>query len=286
MVAGIRAAVAAAYNYPRDLRKGPAMKEQLLGTTLPVLSISLDPGESVVAETGEFSWMTDSIQMSTGTSGGGREARGWGEQSRGAGGQELMGALKRAAGGSSLLSTYTAKGAAGTIAFASKLPGSILGVDIGSGADYLVHRHGFLAGTPGIEISAGFQQSFSAGIFAGEGFVLQRVGGGGRAWIELAGEVVSYNLAAGESLRVHPGHVGMFTASVSFQVMRVPGIANRYFGGDEHHFAVLSGPGSVWLQSMPLPVLAAALAPFLPQAQGQGLGGGPQSVEELRSFTR
>jgi uncharacterized protein (TIGR00266 family) len=233
------------------------MKEQLLGTTLPVLSISLDAGESVVAETGEFSWMTDSIQMSTGMGGG-------------VGGHGVMGALKRAVGGSSLfLSTYTATDSPGTIAFASKLPGSILGVDIGSGAEYLVHRHGFLAGTPGIQISAGFQQSFTAGIFAGEGFVLQRVGGQGRAWIELAGEVVTYNLAPGESLRVHPGHVGMFTTSVSFQVVRVPGIANRYFGGDEHHFAVLSGPGSVWLQSMPLPVLAAALAPYLPQPQAQ-----------------
>jgi uncharacterized protein (AIM24 family) len=298
------------------------MKEQLLGTTLPVLSISLDPGESVVAEAGEFSWMTDSIQMSTGMSGGGRSAgagaargraqrgggrgargrdkqsagagqaergggtsraRGWGERSGGAGGHGVMGALKRATGGSSLfLSTYTAKDAAGVIAFASKLPGSILSVEIGSQrgggreargreehSEYLVHRHGFLAGTPGIEISAGFQQSFSAGIFAGEGFVLQRIGGQGRAWIELAGEVVTYNLAPGESLRAHPGHVGMFTASVSFQVMRVPGITNRYFGGDEHHFAVLSGPGLVWLQSMPMPVLAASLAPYLPQAQAQ-----------------
>jgi uncharacterized protein (AIM24 family) len=135
-----------------------------------------------------------------------------------------------------------------------------------------VHRHGFLAGTPGIEISTGFRQPFSAGIFAGEDFVLQRVGGRGRAWIGLAGEVVSYDLAAGESLRVHPGHVGMFTASASFQVMRVPGITNRYFGGDVHHFAVLSGPGSVWLQSMPLPVLAAALAPFLPRAQAHSSG--------------
>jgi uncharacterized protein (AIM24 family) len=81
--------------------------------------------------------------------------------------------------------------------------------------------------------------------------------------------VVTYSLAPGESLRVHPGHVGMFTASVSFQVMRVPGIVNRYFGGDAHHFAVLSGPGSVWLQSMPMPVLAASLAPYLPQAQAQ-----------------
>jgi uncharacterized protein (AIM24 family) len=134
-----------------------------------------------------------------------------------------------------------------------------------------VHRHGFLAGTPGIQISAGFEQSFSAGIFATEGFVLRHVGGEGRAWIELAGEVVGYDLAAGESLRVHPGHVGMFTASVSFQVVRVPGITNRYFGGDAHHFAVLSGPGSVWLQSMPLPVLAAALAPFLSSAVGKDI---------------
>jgi uncharacterized protein (AIM24 family) len=215
------------------------MEEQLLGSTLPVLSICLDPVESVVAEAGEFSWMTDSIQMSTGM------------------------------GGSALfLSSYTATDSAGTIAFAAKLPGSILGIDVGPQHEYLVHRHGFLAGTAGTEISAGFQQSFSAGIFGGEGFVLQRVAGQGRAWIELAGEVVRYDLAAGQSLRAHPGHVGMFTASVSFQVMRVPGVTNRHFGGDAHHFAVLSGPGAVWLQSMPVPVLAASLAPYLPQAQG------------------
>ena len=157
MVAGIRDRAAEALNthvtFTRPER--PAMKEQLLGTTLPVLSISLESGESVVAETGEFSWMTDSIQMSTGACVGGR-------------------------------STYTAKDAAGVIAFASKLPGNILGAGVSPQNEYLVHRHGFLAGTPGIEISAGFQQSFSAGIFAGEGFVLQRVGGQGRAWIGLA----------------------------------------------------------------------------------------------------
>jgi uncharacterized protein (AIM24 family) len=209
------------------------MEEQVLGTTLPVLSVCLSPGESVVAEAGEFSWMTDSIQMSTGT-----------------------------------LSTYTATDSAGTIAFAAKLPGSILGIDIGPQHEYLVHRRGFLAGTAGIAVSAGFQQSFSSGIFGGEDLVLQRVAGQGRAWIELSGEVVSYDLAAGQSLRAHPGHVGMFTSSVSFQVMRVPGVTNRYFGGDTHHFAVLSGPGAVWLQSMPVPVLAASLAPYLPTAQG------------------
>ena len=232
------------------------MKDQIIGSTLPVLEVSLDPGEAVIADVGEFSWMTDSIQMSTGMGGG-------------VGGQGIMGAIKRVAGGSSLLfSTYTAQGSAGMIAFAAKLPGSILPVDIGRGADYMVHRRGFLAGTTGIQLSAGFQQSFTAGIFGGEGFILQRVGGQGRAWVELSGEVVSYELSPGESLRVHPGHIGMFEASVSFQVMRVQGIANRYFGGDSHHFGVLSGPGKVWLQSMPLPMLAASLAPYLQTDQG------------------
>jgi len=187
------------------------MQEQIQGTTMPVLSILLNPGESVVAEAGEFSWMTDTIQMSTGM-GGGMAGRG------------LMGALKRAAGGATLMmSTYTAQGGPGTISFAAKMPGSILPVDVGPGAEFMVHRHGFLAGTPGIQLTAGFQQSFRAGIFAGEGFILQRAGGQGRMWTELSGEVVP--------------------------------------------FAVLSGPGTVWLQSMPLPLLAASLAPYLPDGQ-------------------
>src|ERR1700730_2672337 len=173
------------------------MEHQILGTTMPVLSVSLSGGESVVAEVGEFSWMTDSIQMSTGIGGGG-------------GGQGLMGALKRKSGGGTLLmSTYTAQGAPGVIAFASKMPGSILPIEVGSGHEYMAHRHGFLAGTPGIQISAGFQQSFSAGVFGGDGFILQRIGGQGQAWVELAGEVVRYELAPGQSLRVHPGQVGM-----------------------------------------------------------------------------
>jgi uncharacterized protein (TIGR00266 family) len=233
------------------------MKDEILGTTMPVLSVSLDGGESVVAEVGEFSWMTDSIQMSTGMGGG-------------VGGQGLMGALKRKMGGGTLLmSTYTAQGAPGVIAFAAKVPGSILPVDVGSGREYMVHRHGFLAGTPGVQISAGFQQSFTAGVFGGEGFILQRIGGHGRAWAELDGEVVRHELASGQSLRVHPGHIGMFEASVAFQVVRVQGIANRYFGGDSHHFGVLSGPGTVWLQSMPVSILAASLAPFLGEGRGK-----------------
>ena len=165
------------------------------------------------------------------------------------------------------MSIYTAQGAPGTISFAAKVSGSILPLDVYPGTEYMVHRHGFLAGTPGIEVSAGFQQSLHAGIFAGEGFVLHRIGGQGRAWAELSGQVIPHELAPGQSLRVHPGHVGLFQTSVSFQVVRVPGIANRYFGEDAHYFAELSGPGTVWLQSMPLPQLAASLVPYTPAAR-------------------
>jgi uncharacterized protein (TIGR00266 family) len=227
------------------------MQDRVQGTVMPVLEITLEAGESVVSEVGEFSWMSDAIELSTGTGGG-------------VGGQGVVGALKRMAGGSSfLLNTFTAQGGTGMVAFAAKLPGKIVPVEVTPGAELLAHRHGFMAGTPGVEISVALQQTFRGGIFGGEGFLLQRLAGNGRAWIELSGEVLAYDLAAGQTLRVHPGHVGLFEASVRFEVVRVPGLANRYLGDDGHHFVVLTGPGRVHLQSMPLPILAGALRPYL-----------------------
>jgi uncharacterized protein (AIM24 family) len=220
------------------------VEERLAGTIVPVLSISLDPGESIVAQAGEFSWMSDSIQMTAG-----------GVAGDGVAGDDPD--LRHDGAATAPLSTFTARGGTGTISFACKLPGSMLAVDVGPGSEYLVHRHGFVAGTPDIEVRAGFRQAFSAGIYAAAGFGLQHVSGAGRAWIEFAGEVITFDLAAGESLRALPGHVGMFTTSVTFTLTRVPGIANRYFGPEAHHFAVLSGPGQVWLQSMPSPALTA-----------------------------
>ena len=207
------------------------MEERLAGAIVPVLSISLDPGESIVAPAGEFSWMTDTIQMTSGPAGRGDES------------------------GGPPLSAFTAKGSPGTIAFACKLPGGMRGIDVQPGAGYLVHRGGFVAATPGVVVRPGYRQSFSAGIYARGGFGLEHIDGAGRAWIEFRGDVVRHDLGAGESLRAHPGHVGMFAASVAFTLTKVPGIANRYFGPEAHHFAVLSGPGPVWLQSMTLPAL-------------------------------
>jgi uncharacterized protein (AIM24 family) len=223
------------------------MQAEIKGTTMPILQVSLDQGEEVVSTHGELAWMTASISMSQTASTGG------------AGG--FMQGLKRIAGGGGLfLTRYQGPGA---ITFAAKLPGHIMPVDIEPGQAYFVHRHGWLCGTSGVSASVGFQQTFRGGIYGGDGFLLQKLEGSGRAWIELSGELTSYELPPGQPLLVHPGHVGMFEGSVQFQVTRLRGIANMMFGDDGFHVVVLTGPGRVWLQSMPLVVLAHALSPYL-----------------------
>lgn len=226
------------------------MEHKIIGTTMPVLEMRLGPGESVVAEAGELSWMTSAITLRTSTQLGG--------------GGGIFGVLKRAVGGGTLFMTeYRAEGAAGLVAFATKVPGQILPVQVQPGQTYLVHRHGFLCATLGIELSAGFQRTLGAGIFGGNGFILQRLGGQAQAWVELDGEVVTYQLGANDTLRVHPGHVGMLEEQVRFDITTVPGIRNKLFGGDGLFLAALTGPGRVWLQSLPLPNLAHALSPYL-----------------------
>jgi len=227
------------------------MQHEVIGSTMPVLEIHLDPNESVIAVSGELSWMSASINMHTATSHGG--------------GGGLFGALKRAVSGGSLFMTeYTAQGTAGTVAFAAKIPGHIVPVTLAPGQEYMIHRHGFLCGTSDSVLTVGFQQSLGAGVFGGDGFILQRLSGASQAWIELGGEVVTYDLAAGESLRVHPGHVGMFESQVSFEITRIKGIRNMLFGGDGIFLAQLTGPGRIWLQTLTLSNLAHALSPYLP----------------------
>jgi uncharacterized protein (AIM24 family) len=174
------------------------------------------------------------------------------------------------------LTRYQAQGGQGMIAFAAKLPGRIFPVEIAPGKTYLVHRHGWVCGTEGVAASIALQQTFKGGLWGGEGFILQKLDGQGQAWIELSGEITTYTLAAGQSLLVHPGHVGLFEDTVSFTVVRLPGIANRVFGSDGHHLVQLTGPGSIWLQSMPIAVLAQAVEPYLPDdhpAADAGIGG-------------
>lgn len=237
------------------------MDHRIVGTTMPVLEMMLEPGERIVSVAGELSWMTSAIDLQTST------------QMAGSGG--MFGALKRAAGGATFFMTeYSARGDSGMVAFATKVPGSILPIQVQPNRGYLIHRHGFLCATPGVELSIGFQQSLGAGIFGGEGFRLQRLNGSCDAWIELSGEVVIYDLKPGETLRVHPGHVGMFEEGVSFEITRIKGIKNMLFGADGIFLAALTGPGKVWLQSLPLSNLAHALSHYLVAGEGRTAAAG------------
>lgn len=222
------------------------MDHRIQGTLLPVLEIILEDGESIVAQSGELSWISDSINLHPTASG-------------------LGGAFSRMLSGQHfLLTEYKAQGKQGMVAFAAKLPGNFVPLDL-TGNSYFSHRHGFVAGEKSVSLSVGFQKSFAAGLFGGDGYVLQKISGRGRAWVELSGELIAYDLKEGEHLRVHPGHVGIFDDSINFSLTTVPGIANKLFGEEGLFLARLSGPGRVWLQSMPLVNLALALSDYLPK---------------------
>jgi len=234
------------------------MQAEIKGTTMPVLEVTLLAGEQVISTHGELSWMTPNIRMSQHMGTGPAGQRGGG----------LMQGLKRVVGGGGMFLThYEANQGPGMVTFAAKLPGHIKPIDVTPGQAYFVHRHGWLCGTPGITPSVGLQQTFRGGMWGGDGFVLQKLEGQGRAWIELSGELVHYTLSPGQTLMVHPGHVGLFEGSVQFAITQVPGVSNVLFGGDGFHLVALTGPGQIWLQSMPLPILAHGLQPYLGQQE-------------------
>lgn len=242
------------------------MHSKIIGTTLPVLEIQLDAGDRVVGIPDQLSWMSGDVAMTTTTGGGG------------AGG--LLGLVSRAVSGGGLFMTeFHAERGAGNVAFATKLPGSILEIEVAPERNYIVHRHGFICGTPGIEVSTAFQNKLGGAIFGGEGLILQKLSGSANAWIELGGEVVSYTLEEGQSLLVHPGHVGMFEESVAFEVTMMRGIKNALFGGDGLFLVRLTGPGRVWLQTMTMPGLAHALAPYMGRAEATSAAGTTTAVE-------
>ena len=237
------------------------MQHRIVGTTMPAVEFRLDPNEAIISESGQLSWMSAAIQMRTHT--------------QMAGGGGLLGAFKRVAGGGSLFMTeYRAAGGAGEVAFAARMPGHILPVSLEAGREFFIHRHGFLCATEQVTLDLGFQQSLGAGVFGGDGFLLQKVGGVGTAWLELSGEIVAKDLQPGETLRVHPGHVGAFESSMSFQIARVPGIKNMIFGGDGVFLAALTGPGRVWLQTLTIANLAHALQDYLPAGGGKAAEAG------------
>ena len=172
--------------------------------------------------------------------------------------------LKRVLGGAQLfLTRYTAP-RGGRIAFAAQLPGTIREITVDPDDQFLIQAGSYTASTSGVEVSVALQKKLGAGIFGGAGVVFQKLSGSGTAWVQLAGDITEYDLAAGESLLIHPGHLAMYRAEMRLEFATVKGVRNKFFG-DSLFLAELHGPGHVWLQSMTPAKLAAAIEPYLPE---------------------
>jgi uncharacterized protein (TIGR00266 family) len=242
------------------------MRYQISGTVMQTVSIDLDRGETIVSQTHQMAWMSDGIAMNTHTGGG------------------LFAGLKRAMSGGGLFVTEYSAETAGHVAFAPRFPGQIMPVALRAGESLICRKETFLCCERSVGLEIAFQQRFGAGLFAGEGFILQRVTGPGTVFLDLSGEVVEKQLRPGERLRVHAGHIGMQEPSVSTDIQMVRGFRNILFGGEGLFLATLTGPGKIWLQSMPILNLAEEIARHLPTGEsaragvGEALGGGAAGV--------
>jgi uncharacterized protein (TIGR00266 family) len=223
------------------------MKYHIHGSVMQTLDVHLKQGESIFTESGGMAWMRGNITMETNTRGG------------------IMSGLGRALAGESLfMTTYTCQSPDGLIVFTPEVPGKVLDVQLASGQSLICQKDAFMCAENTITLEMHFRKKLGAGLFGGEGFILQKITGPGMAFIEIPGEVREYNLPAGAVMKVDPGHIAMFEPTVSYDISRVKGLRNIFFSGEGLFLASLEGPGKVWMQSLPLSNLAAKLSRYLP----------------------
>ena len=221
------------------------MQYELKGGAFPVVVCRLNSGESMITEKGSMVWMTPNMEMTT-TGGGGI-------------GKMFSKALT---GESMFQNIYTARGE-GMITFGSSFPGQILPLEVTPGKSFILQKSAFLASEAGVQLSMHVNQKLGAGFFGGEGFIMQKLTGNGIAFAEVDGELVEYTLAPGEQMVVDTGYVMGFELSVSMDIQQVKGLKNMVLGGVRLFNTVLTGPGKIWLQTMPISGVAAAIQPFL-----------------------
>lgn len=222
------------------------MRYEIKGGNFPVVICHLESGERMMTEKGSMVWMSPNMEMQT--HGGG-----------------LGKMFSRAFSGESMFqNTYTARGGPGMIAFGSSFPGVIKAVTIAPGQEMILQKNAFLASEAGVELSIHFNRKLGAGLFGGEGFILQRLSGSGTAFVEIDGELVEYELKPGQKIVVDTGNVAGFTPGVEMDIQQVPGMKNMLLGGEGLFHTVLTGPGRVWLQTMPIPNVAGAIRPYIP----------------------
>ena len=222
------------------------MRYEIKGGNFPVGICNLENGEKMITERGSMCWMSPNMQMET--KGGG-----------------LGKMFSKAFSGESMFQNhYTARGGAGMIAFASSFPGQIKPIEIGPGREMIVQKSAFLASEAGVNLSIHFQKRLGAGFFGGEGFIMQRLSGSGTAFVEIDGDLMEYVLKPGQKIVVDTGNVAGFEPSVQMDIQTVPGAKNMLFGGEGIFNTVLTGPGKVWLQTMPIFYVANAIRPYIP----------------------
>ena len=223
------------------------MKYSIEGEPLPVVICNLDAGETMITESGAMSWMSPNMKMETTSNGG------------------VGKMIGRAFSGEKLFQNrYTAMGGEGLIAFASSFPGAIRPFQIAPGQEIVAQKSAFLASTSGVELSVFFQKRIGSGFFGGEGFIMQRLSGNGIVFLEFDGYIKEYELGPGQSMIIDTGYLAAMSATCSIDIQTVPGLKNIFFGGEGLFNTVITGPGHIWLQSMPVPQLAGVIRPYIP----------------------
>lgn len=223
------------------------MKYEIKGETLPVVICQLEAGEKMITERGAMAWMSPNMKMETNTNGG------------------IGKALGRMFSGDSIFqNTYTAVNGNGMISFASSFPGTIKAFEVGPGQEYILQKQAFLASEAGVNLSIHFQKKVSSGLFGGEGFILQKVSGQGIVFTEFDGHVIEYDLKPGQQIVIDSGYLAAMSASCKMEIQTVPGLKNMVFGGEGLFNTVVTGPGHIWLQTMPINAVAGALRPYFP----------------------
>lgn len=223
------------------------MKYQIKGEPMPVVICQLEAGESVICESGAMSWMSPNLEMETSGGGAGK----------------VFGRMFSGEG--MFQNRYTARKGAGMIAFASKFPGDIRAVEITRDSPVICQKGAFLASTEGVELSVAFQQKFSTGLFGGEGFIMQKLSGNGKAFIEIDGSTIEYNLEPGQQMLIDTGYLAMMDATVKMEIQKIKGLKNVMLGGEGLFNTLVTGPGRVVIQTMPISGFAAFIASLLPR---------------------
>ena len=224
------------------------MEYEITGGSFPVVICTLQKGETMKNETGAMSFMTSDMSMETNTGGG------------------LLKGLGRALSGDTLfLNFFTAQSDNQQIGFSARTPGKIFSIELDGTNSIIAQKNAFLAAEESVDLDIYFKNKLGAGIFGGEGFILQKFSGTGMVFLEIDGEVMEYNLEPGEKLLLDPGHLAAMEESVNFDVERVKGAKNILFG-EGLFFAKVEGPGKVWVQTMPISKLAEAIIPFIPKS--------------------